>query len=484
MEEIDIASVTRRSIRGIFALTTRTFTIQIITFLSNFLLTIFLSPQVFGIFFVVSAVMAFLSYFSDIGLAAALIQKKKPVTQEELRTTFTIQQILVIVLVSAALLLSPFISSLYRLRPDGVILFQALCVAFFLSSLKTIPSIILERSLKFEKLVLPQIVESLVFSVTSVVLAIKGFDLTSFTIAVLARGMAGVIVIYMVQPWKIGLGFSKEAASRLLSFGIPFQTNSFLALLKDDLLTVYLGKVLPLAQVGYIGFAQKWAFTPLRLIMDNIIRITFPSFSRMQDEKTMLSQALEKALFATSLLVFPSLAGLVILFPHFLNIIPKYSKWEPALLSLGFFALNAAFSSISTPLTNILNATGRIKLTLILMVLWTASTWVLTILGVSYFGFNAVAAVSAIVSVSAVFVVILVKRYIEFSISKPIFYPLLATVLMSFVLYPLSSIFVKDMVTLLLMILGGGMVYSLLIFAFAKQQIILDIRMIRENLKR
>ena len=61
MEEIDIKDVARRSVRGVLALTSRTFTIQIITFLSNFLLTIFLSHQVFGIFFVVSAVIAFLS---------------------------------------------------------------------------------------------------------------------------------------------------------------------------------------------------------------------------------------------------------------------------------------------------------------------------------------------------------------------------------------------------------------------------------------
>jgi len=483
MEEVDISLVAKRSIRGVFALTSRTFTIQIISFLSNFLLTIFLSPQIFGIFFVVSAVIAFLSYFSDIGLAAALIQKKEPITQEELKTTFTIQQALVVALVSIALLLSPYISSLYRLRSDGVILFQALCIAFFLSSLKTIPSIILERSLKFEKLVLPQIVESLIFSVTSVVLAIKGFDLTSFTIAVLARGVAGVIVIYIVQPWKIELGFSKRVASKLLSFGIPFQTNSVLALLKDDLLTVYLGKVLPLAQVGYIGFAQKWAFTPLRLIMDNIIRITFPSFARLQDEKKMLSQALEKAIFAASFLIFPALAGLVILFPYFLNIIPKYSKWEPALLSLGFFALNAGFSSVSTPLTNVLNAIGKIKVTLYLMVFWTVSTWILTIFGVSYFGFNAVAVVSALISASAILVIIIAKRYIDFDIFKAIFNPLIATVFMSLILYPLSSVFVKGALSLILMVITGGVVYFLVIVALAKKQIVADIKMIKDNLK-
>lgn len=484
MEEVDIASVTKRSVRGVFALTSRTFAIQIITFLSNFLLTIFLSPQIFGIYYVVSAVIAFLSYFSDIGLAAALIQKKETPTEDDLKTTFTIQQILVISLVVIALVLSQSISSFYRLRSDGVILFQALCIAFFLSSLKTIPSIILERSLKFEKLVLPQIVESLVFSVTSVVLAINGFNLTSFTIAVLARGILGVIVMYMVQPWRISIGFSRKSASSLLSFGIPFQANSLLALVKDDLLTVYLGKVLPLAQVGFIGFAQKWAFTPLRLIMDNIIRITFPSFSRLQEEKKILANALEKAIFAASFLIFPSLAGLVILFPYFINIIPKYSKWEPALLSLGFFAVNAAFSSVSTPLTNVLNATGKIKTTLYLMIFWTISTWVLTVFGVLYFGFNAVAVVSAVVSVSAIFVVFIVKRTIDFNIFRAIVNPLMATILMSLILYPLSSMFIKGVPSLLLMIVIGAVIYFIVMFALAKKQIIADVRMIRENLQK
>ena len=39
-------------------------------------LTIFLTPAVFGLFYVVSAIVAFLGYFSDVGRSAALIQKK------------------------------------------------------------------------------------------------------------------------------------------------------------------------------------------------------------------------------------------------------------------------------------------------------------------------------------------------------------------------------------------------------------------------
>ena len=484
MEETDIQNVTKRSIRGVFALVYRTFTIQIIGLVANFLLTIYLSPSVFGIFFVVSAAIAFLSYFSDIGLAAALIQKKEPVTKEELRTTFTIQQILVISVVIIALGLSGLIKGFYRLDDQGLLLFQVLVVSFFLSSLKTIPSIILERQLKFEKLVIPQIVENLFFYIIAVILAAKGFGVASFTFAVLARGISGVIVIYIINPWRISFGFQKEAAKKLLSFGIPFQTNSVLALLKDDLFILFLGRILPLAQVGYIGFAQKWAFMPLRLIMDNVIRVTFPSFSRLQHDKDVLRTAIEKSIFAACFLIFPALMGLVVLAPYFVHLIPKYIKWEPAILSLSFFAINASLSSVSTPLTNALNAIGKIKVTLYLMVFWTISTWVLTPIFILLFGFSGVSFASALIGLSVILVILIVKRYINFSITKIVINPILATVLMGGIIYFVSPIFVKNILTLVIMIVFGVVVYFSTMFILAKNEIISDIKLVRENLKK
>lgn len=483
MEEVDIAVIKQRSIKGIFALTSRTFIIQIIAFAANFILTIFLSPAVFGVFFVVSAAIAFLSYFSDIGLAAALIQKKDSITEEDLKTTFTIQQGLVIGIVILALILSVNIGKFYNFGSDGVLLFQALAISFFLSSLKTIPSIILERNLSFEKLVIPQIVETIFFNVVVVALAINGFGIASFTYAVLARGVSGLITMYIISPWRIRLGFSKASASKLLSFGVPFQLNSLLALIKDDLFIAYLGKVLPIAQVGYIGFAQKWAFTPLRLIMDNVIRITFPSFSRLQDEKDVLKKGIEKSIFAASFLIFPSLLGLVILSSYFVNLIPKYIKWEPAIISLAFFSLNAALSSISTPLTNALNAIGKIKITLYLMVFWTLATWVLTPILIKIYGFNGVSFASALISLSVVIVIYLVRRYVKFDVLKATLYPFISSVFMGLVIYFLSPIFIKNIFSLILMILFGAVVYFSCVFVLAKKEIAENIQLIRSNLR-
>jgi len=483
MEEVDIALVTKRSIKGIFALTSRTFVVQLVSFASNLLLTIFLSPAIFGIYFVVSAAIAFLSYFSDIGLAAALIQKKEQITQEELRTTFTIQQALVVSVVIIALCLSPFIASFYHLKSEEIFLYQALAISFFLSSLKTIPSIILERNLHFEKLVIPQIVEVFFFSVTAVSLAFLGFGVTSFTLAVLARGISGLIAIYIVQPWRISFGFSKKSAKRLLSFGIPFQANSFLGLIKDDLFVAYLGKALPIAQVGYIGFAQKWAYMPLRLIMDNVIRITFPSFSRLQHEEDVLKKAIEKALFASCFIIFPALTGLVIMSPYFIHFIPRYQKWEPALLSLAFFAVNAAFSSISTPLTNALNAIGKIRVSLYLMIFWTIATWVLTPILIVIYGFNGVSIASALISTSVIAVILIAKRYIKFSILFTTAVPLFGSIVMGIIIYFLSPVLVKNLISLLLVCGLGVLLYFAASFIIAREQIISDIKLVRDNLR-
>ncbi|MDO8659334.1 MAG: oligosaccharide flippase family protein, partial [Candidatus Parcubacteria bacterium] len=458
MEENDIATITKRSIRGIVALVSRTFFMRAISMTTGLLLAAFLSPSTFGVFYIVSAIIPLLSYFSDIGLAASLIQKKEEITQDDLKTTFTIQQGLVITIVIIALLLSNFVGQFYSLEGVGIYLFQAVVIAFFLSSLKTIPSIILERNLQFQKLVIPEIVETLFFNVTVLVLAIQGFGVMSFTYAVLARGISGLVTIYIIAPWKISLGISRESAKKLLSFGIPFQANSFLALLKDDLLVMYLGKVLPLAQVGYIGFAQKMAFTPLRLIMDNVIRITFPSFSRLQHDKNSLAVGIEKALLAVSFFIFPSFFGLILLSPYAINLIPKFAKWEPALLSLSFFAINATLSSISTPLTNALNAIGKIKITLYLMIFWTILTWILTPLSILFFGFNGVAGVSAVIASSVVLVVYIARRYIAFNILKAVKYPFFASILMGTVLYFIRPFLVVNLFTLILTILFSAIV--------------------------
>ena len=477
MEDFDLDTVARKSVKGIFALISRTFLIQILSVVASFVLTLYLSPENFGIFFVVSSFVVFLNYFQDIGLAAALIQKKDTVTKEEYRSTFTLQQILVLALIVPTLLFSTQIVSFYNLNNEGYLLFLALVISFFLSSLRTIPTVIMERNLAFGKLVIPQIAENVIYNSALIIFSILGFGLTTFTIAVLSRSIVGLVLTYFVQSWPVGISLNFSSIRQLINFGIPYQANTLLALAKDDLLIVYIGKILPFSQVGYIGFAQKWAFLPLRLIMDNVIKITFPSYSRLQHDPGALRLAIEKSLFLISFFIFPT-AVFIIQYSEFLiNLIPRYSKWEPAILSLSFFALNTIFSSISTPLTNFLNAIGKVRITLYFMVFWTALTWIITPIFIVNFGFNGFAFSSFMISVTSVLVYLVAKRFVNFSFTKPIFRQLLAAFIMLCFIF-LTKQMIVSFPTLFLNMIMAGIIYLGTLYLIAGSEIIKTVKFI------
>ena len=472
MENPDIKDIKSKSVKGMVALTTRTFTLQIVGFVATFLLTLLLTPTIFGVYYVVSAVISFLGYFSDIGLAAALVQKKEDLTTEDIQTTFTIQQLLVGTAVTIALFFSYKIGDFYMLDASGVWLFRALVVSFFLSSLKTIPSILMERSLSFNRLVIPTIVETLGFYVVAVFLAWKGFGVASFSWAVLCRGILGVTTAYIVWPWMPSFGISKRVAQRLLKFGIPFQMNSFLAVVKDDLLIVFLGKVLPFSEVGYLGWAKKWAEVPLRLIMDSVIRVTFPAFSRIQHDKILLGKALEKTIYGLSLTIFPISIALLFFVRPLVYLIPKYTKWEPALLSFYFFVGAAAIAGLTTPLTNALNAIGKIKTTLLLMVMWTTLTWVVTVIFIHFFGFQGVAFSIFLITFTIGIVVKEMQKIVPFSFLKNISSAVVASLLQALWYVTLLKIIPSTYLILFLVGLTGVILYTGCIYLTDKNRLV------------
>ena len=109
--EISLEAVKERSVRGIVVLTGRTFFLQILGVIAVGFLAAFLGAYEWGVFAIVNAVINFLNYFSDIGLAAALIQKKEHPTETDLRTTFFVQESLVVIIIVIMVALAPFFKS-------------------------------------------------------------------------------------------------------------------------------------------------------------------------------------------------------------------------------------------------------------------------------------------------------------------------------------------------------------------------------------
>ena len=140
--DVDLATVKARTVSGIATLISRSFLLQLVATGGFFLLSVFLGRPEIGLFIAVNDLVSILGYFSDIGLAASLVQKRDKVSLSDLRTTFTIQQSLVLVLILVMLAVSGWLFSYYHIAGSGTWLFYSLLAAFFLAYLKTIPSVV------------------------------------------------------------------------------------------------------------------------------------------------------------------------------------------------------------------------------------------------------------------------------------------------------------------------------------------------------
>ena len=474
--EISLETVKERSVRGVVVLTGRTFLLQVIALVAQLFLFAYLGKYEFGVFAIVSAIINFLVYFSDIGLAAALIQKKDKPTDVDLKTTFVVQQALVLAIIGIVVVLTPFFTQKYSLNHDGQILLYALAASLLFSSLKSIPSVLLERKLEFVKLVFPQILEQVVYNVILVFFAMKGFGLKSFTFAVLARGVVGVVAIYILQPWKPGFAFSKKTLAGLFKFGVPYQINTFLATFKDDGMTLVLGGILGPIGVGVLSFAQKIARVPLTFFMDTVTRVTFPAFSRMQDAKTDLERSVTRSIFFICLLVFPSLVGITILAPILVRVIPRYNQWIPALVPIVFISINFIFAAATTQLTNLLNAIGKIKITFYLMIMWTILTWALIPILALRFSVVGASIGYSLVGASSVVAIFIAKKYVNFSLTDSMIKPAVGAFVMGVFLIIAKRFLPVSVNSMVLLALIGVTIYSASMLSMMGLSLVADVK--------
>ena len=474
--EIEFEVIKKRSALGISTFLLRMAFLQIITLISSIFVSRYLTPFAFGVYGIVANFVLLFVFFSDIGLAAALIQKKEKLTRNDLTTTFTIQQLLVGLLVVLIFLLLPLVQTFLKFDNDGLWLGRVLAFSLFLSSLKSIPSVLLERRLAFNILVIPEVIETIVFNGVLVALAYFGFGIKSFSWAVLSRGLIGVAAIYILAPWRPGFGIKKENALSLIRFGFPFQLNSILAWFKDNLMDNVVALILhsPTA-FGYLSWAKTLSYQPKK-VLDSVIRVTFPVYSRLQERREILAKALSKTYFLLSVLTFPLIAGICALVKPLILYLYGGTKWLPAAPSVYFLSIALLWGIFNSVAINALSAIGKIKLVLRFMIMVTAATWILTPLFVIKWGFNGAALAWALSGFVSIWSIRQCLKEVKVSLFGDTKGAALASLVMGLAVYFLGKIWVDSLSRLILTVAIGGLTYGAAIFLLERERLFLEVK--------
>ncbi len=468
----DLTNIKRSSTVGVISLSIRNLLIQSISAIGYFLLTYFMGVAEAGLFDITNEIVSIFGYFSDLGFVAALIQKKSKPKKSQLRTAFTFQQIVVFISLLLVYFNFPSIKNNRGYGPKETWLLAALCFSFFTSSLRTIPSVLLERNLRFKTISIIAIIENLIYYIIAVSLAYFGFGSYSYVIAIFVRSIFSLIAYYSVSPWPVGISLSLKSAKKLFTFGIPYQANSIIAMVKDRFSNVFVAGIIGRLNYGLLSWGQKIPRYALSL-MDAVMKVTFPALSRLQNNKELVKKYLQKSIYFIALLSFPLLAGSALVSENIINLIPKYTKWLGAIPSLYVFSITFAISSITTPLTNAFNATGKITLTTRLMIMWTALTWLLLPPLSIYMGLSGALLANLLINTSSFYVWYLANKNFGLSIFKTILTPLISTLVMMSIILLIDSVYMptKLINLVILKIVFGAAIYIASQLLMSKKQI-------------
>lgn len=456
----------KRTLSSAFSLTLGRAIGQIVTSIGGIILARILVPEMFGIFAVVNFAVIFCGLFSDLGLGAALIQKKETLTRDDLRTTFTVQQILMGFLLVVIFLVSPAIMRWYEFETPHVWLLRTLSLSLFLTSFKSIPSVLLQRALAFNRLVTTEITEILIFQVTAIWLAILGFGVWSFVWAVLLGSLASLILLYILSPWKISYGIKSQSARRLIHFGVFCQLNNLINFGKDAVTPVLVGKICGAAGVGYFNWADR--FICLSVFFPQIIgRITFSAFSRIQSDKALLKKAVEKSIRFGSILFFPPF----VMSCAFARPIIHYlytDKWLPGLTAFYCLATAAIIAGpIGLTIYNAFYAVGKPQWVTRMVLLYLGLSWLLGFPLILKFGFLGMAFTQVIVTYSTIGLLLkLMNRIVRVNFWGNIFPFFFPVALVGVVFYLLSQYLIKGLFSLLFWGLVGGIFCLFVIHIF------------------
>jgi O-antigen/teichoic acid export membrane protein len=418
--------ITRKAARGAVALGLRQVVVKVSTVLAGIILARMLEPAEFAIWGITTYVLSFLTSFGDAGLGASLIRQPNPPEEKDYQAIFTVQQIMISVVIIIFWFVSPWLTTIYELPPQGVWIFRCVALSLLLTSFMVVPQIRLERKLGFDKLAIVEVAQSLVFSGSVVLFALSGLEELSFGLALLLRSLVGVLLVYWVNPWKLKWRWDWPRVRSHLAFGLPFQGAKIVGLLKDLVNPAFFAVVAGTTAVGYINWATMVMNYPL-LAVSLLERLYMPLFARLAHDMESFNRVLHRIVSLLGLIVY-TLSALLFVFRYEITVTVFGTQWLEALVLALPFVLISVILTPTFVAMSVLNALGHSKLIFWVMVASALGTWLIGGVGAVAFGWQSWGWANLIVNVIYFWLLAFVTRYTGFRWLNALALPLMIAV--------------------------------------------------------
>lgn len=327
-----------------------------------------LEPTAFGLVAMAGVVLRFGSYFSQMGVGRALIQKKE-ISNEDIRAAFTSSLTLGSAFFGLAWISAPLATYIFR-NAEVIPIIRIMALSFVLSGVSATALSLLQRNLEFRSLAIISIVSYVVgYGGVGVTLAYSGFGVWSLVIGALSQSAILAVLSYLFSRHALTFIYRWKYYKQLYSFGSKISLISFFQFISSNLDTISIGHFLDARRLGMYNRAHLLASLPSEYIFTSLSKVLFPSFSRMQTEIAKLRTVYLLSLTLMWIILMPITLGMIPAANEIVTVVLG-KKWIQAvpifqiLLTMVPFSLATNFSGV------VMQAMGRLKVMLLWEVLY------------------------------------------------------------------------------------------------------------------
>ncbi|WP_439546934.1 lipopolysaccharide biosynthesis protein [Sandarakinorhabdus sp.] len=268
----------------------------------------YLAPSEFGLFALIFFFVSFAQILGDSGIRAALVVRQQPSVLEE-DSIFWLSVALGLVLTLATIAFSEPLARLFN-EPNLASPLRQSAWVFLLNSFRGVPLSQLERGFQFNKIALAEITAAVVGAVVAIALALAGEGVLALVAQQLAMAAVPSLMNLRAARYVPGLQFSFAAVRPLLGLGGSLTLAGMVQFLAGNIDRPIVGARLSAADLGVLAVAQQVVGTPLRMIVANVRRVTFPILASIQTENSRILAAHMSSLHAVMLVLGPVCFGL------------------------------------------------------------------------------------------------------------------------------------------------------------------------------
>ncbi len=362
--KIHLQRLKKKTVKGTAQLLWREVGMKGIAILGQILLVRLLSPSAFGIFAILSFILGIAEIFTDIGLNLSLIQKNENASKRQISTILYIKFAMAAIAVVLLFIIAPLLHFIYpSFGPSELTMLNILSITLLLKPMQSLITSLLERDLKYKAIAIIDVSGIISYYIIAIVMANIGFGIWSFVWAVVVKTIIENTVTFIYKPLVPVLEFNLKEVRNYINVGKYFQLGLILSVIKNSTIPVMAGVNLPTAQVGLLDWSYNISSFP-RVFIDNVGRVSFASFSRMQNDKKIIATSLEHAFGILSIAAIFAIPITVIFgydtIHYFLN-----DRWLPALPALIWYVASIFFLNGNGLMGHALLAVGKLRLMLV-----------------------------------------------------------------------------------------------------------------------